>query len=144
MGRYLIIMKVRDLGWLAGLLEGEGCFRLNRGKYPVIALAMTDEDVVVKAAILMKVVVYHYRNEYRIQVYGIHAIGWMMTLYSLLCSRRKSKVAGIIKFWGEHLYTREIRYMAKCHPDKVMHSLGLCKTCYGKQWRGKQLLRRVG
>jgi len=42
-----------DVLWLAGLLEGEGSFDAHRGKYPRIRLAMTDRDVVGRAASLM-------------------------------------------------------------------------------------------
>lgn len=42
-----------DLLWLAGLLEGEGTFDAHCGKYPRIRLAMTDRDVVGRAASLM-------------------------------------------------------------------------------------------
>jgi LAGLIDADG-like domain len=38
------------LGWIAGLLEGEGCFHLERGRYPRISLQMADEDVVRRLA----------------------------------------------------------------------------------------------
>ena len=41
-----------DLIWLAGLLEGEGCFDLHRGRYPRVRLGMTDRDVVGRAATL--------------------------------------------------------------------------------------------
>ena len=46
-------MKTKELHWLAGLLEGEGCFTFNTYS-PVIMLAMTDEDEVRRAATLMK------------------------------------------------------------------------------------------
>lgn len=42
-----------DAIWLAGLLEGEGTFDAHRGKYPRIRLAMTDRDIVGRAATLM-------------------------------------------------------------------------------------------
>lgn len=42
-----------DVIWLAGLLEGEGTFDSHRGKYPRIRLAMTDRDIVGRAASLM-------------------------------------------------------------------------------------------
>ena len=35
---------IREIEWLAGLLEGEGCFSFDRR--PVIQVQMTDEDVV--------------------------------------------------------------------------------------------------
>lgn len=40
------------IAWLAGLLEGEGCFSTQRGRlsYPRVALGMTDLDIVERAA----------------------------------------------------------------------------------------------
>ena len=46
-------MSEVDLVWLAGLLEGEGTFDLQRGKYPRIRLTMTDRDIVGRAASLL-------------------------------------------------------------------------------------------
>jgi hypothetical protein len=49
----------RDLGWLAGLLEGEGCFSLihennpSKSTVPDVRVQMTDRDVVERAAELM-------------------------------------------------------------------------------------------
>lgn len=42
-----------DVIWLAGLLEGEGSFDLHRARYPRVRLAMSDRDVVGRAATLM-------------------------------------------------------------------------------------------
>jgi len=42
--------------WLAGLLEGEGCFRIHTsqtGRTSEVALSMADEDIVRRAALLM-------------------------------------------------------------------------------------------
>lgn len=48
-------MDARDLAWLAGLLEGEGCFIANKRSpgCPNVRLYMTDRDVVERAATLM-------------------------------------------------------------------------------------------
>lgn len=54
-------MNETDLAWLAGLLEGEGCFVFLRGHRPSgipnrqwrVQLTMTDRDVVERAAALM-------------------------------------------------------------------------------------------
>ena len=46
-------VPAQDLHWLAGLLEGEGSFHPgppSAPRYPVVALAMTDEDVVTRVA----------------------------------------------------------------------------------------------
>lgn len=40
------MIRLTDVAWLAGLLEGEGCIRLFQGKYPLISLGMVDGDVV--------------------------------------------------------------------------------------------------
>ena len=42
-----------DLTWLAGLVEGEGCIDLQRGRYPRLRVAMTDRDVVGRVASLL-------------------------------------------------------------------------------------------
>ena len=41
-----------ELGWLVGVLEGEGCFFLgtNKSKTPYITVSMTDEDSVCQIA----------------------------------------------------------------------------------------------
>ena len=144
------MMKRDDIIWLSGLLEGEGWFGLDHGKYPVISLKMTDEDIVVKVAAMWDVRVNCHKNYWMASIYGTNAIGWMITLYPLLGSRRKEKVASVIKFWREYTYSRAsngLRTMAKCHPDRVVHALGLCKQCYDKQCqknKEEQLLKLVG
>ena len=46
-------MDSKDLYWLAGLLEGEGCFSSHRKSgYPSIVLQSSDKDIVKRAALL--------------------------------------------------------------------------------------------
>ena len=130
------MIKRDDIIWLAGLLEGEGCFRLNDGKYPGIAVGMTDEDVIDRVADMWNVRVSHHKNLWKAQINGAYAIQWMMTLYLLLGKRRREVIAEIIKFWEEYPYSRAsngIRTMAKCHPDRVAVGLDLCHMCYQRQ-----------
>lgn len=45
--------EVCDLMWLAGLLEGEGCFTISKDgtyAYPIISVKMCDQDIVLRAA----------------------------------------------------------------------------------------------
>jgi len=44
-------MKDNELAWLAGLLEGEGCFHFTRTAYVVVS--MTDQDIIERAASFM-------------------------------------------------------------------------------------------
>ena len=137
---------VKDIIWLAGLLEGEGCFMLKNEKYPRIVLGMTDEDIIVRAATLMKSRIYLSGNMYRVQVDGVKAVAWMMTLYTLLGKRRRESISKVIKIWKARSHYKRsfnrIQSMAKCHPDKEMHALDLCNSCYCRQSREKRLLEK--
>ena len=43
-----------QLGWLAGILEGEGYFGTNgKSRTPLIRLGMTDKDVIDRAAVIL-------------------------------------------------------------------------------------------
>lgn len=52
-------MKHTDLLWLAGLLEGEGCFNIRSDNRVRIAVEMTDKDVVERVAKLFGTNVSH-------------------------------------------------------------------------------------
>ena len=141
------MIKVTDIHWLAGLLEGEGCFYLEKRRHPGISLQMGDEDIVVRAAALMKSKVNHYRNMWTTRVYGTYAIQWMMILYSCLGERRKEMITRVIQVWKENTYSaqRGMNPMATCHPDRPFYAFGLCSVCYQKRrHEKKQLLRKVG
>ncbi len=47
----MTLHEATNVAWLAGLLEGEGCFDL-KGRSPRIQLRMTDKDVMDRAATL--------------------------------------------------------------------------------------------
>ena len=95
-----------DLYWLAGLLEGEGSFtQLSKEPgVPVISLGMTDEDIVARAANLMKVS-YHTiplpsgKSRYQFMIKGRPRAGRIMsTLYPLMGERRKTQIVAALKF----------------------------------------------
>ena len=140
-------MKLTDIAWLAGLLEGEGYFALNRGKYPTITLSMTDEDIVVKAASLMGAKINRSGNLWIAHINGAYAIQWMMTLYSLLGKRRRERVFEVIRYWKEHAYSHVsngMRARATCHPDRLLAAHGMCNICYQKWYKKQQLLKKAG
>lgn len=104
-GRPLACRTV-DIYWLAGLLEGEGCF-YDKDSTTVLALGMTDADVIAKASKLLRCTS-KTRTEYRtsnckpyfrIKVQGKRAVGWMMTLYSLLGTRRREQIRAALASW---------------------------------------------
>ena len=103
------MMRASDIHWLAGLMEGEGCFTIQRtgkGYIPLlVVLAMTDIDVVERAAQMIGVRVRMYQRTskgkpiYRIQLHGPRAVQWMMTLYGLMGQRRRLRIRELLALW---------------------------------------------
>ena len=101
-----IDINIYDLCWLAGLIEGEGCFctKKNWGS-PTIVISMTDQDVVEKAAEIMGARVYGPLKtprlpQYRLVVYGSKAIQWMRILHQFMGNRRRAKIESIMENWN--------------------------------------------
>lgn len=98
-------MSTGDIRQLAGLLEGEGCFRFDGS--PRIALSMTDEDVVRWAHAVFRntaeVGSYKYKRNrkryWRTLVSSRLAAGWMMILYPLMGKRRQQQIRAVLKEW---------------------------------------------
>jgi hypothetical protein len=103
-------VSVVEISWLAGLLEGEGCFGFtNSGRTPSIWLSMTDIDVVEKVRNLVDPSrsinitddkrKENYKTMYRLTLNGTRAIQWLMTIYSLMGVRRKAKIRELLDVW---------------------------------------------
>lgn len=100
------MINAKDIYWLAGLLEGEGHFGLTGGKYPKIVLWMCDLDVIERANKLLRAADPKrvQRQPDRLPIYclclsGARAAGWMMTLYSLMGSRRQDRIRLALGTW---------------------------------------------
>lgn len=113
-------MNIKDIIWLSGLLEGEGYFMVKedssrRSKY-MIAVRMTDKDVVQKVARLFDCAVQFKRRQDRkykdiwcAEVYGDKAIAWAMTIYSLMGERRRIRIREMIAIWKQHIKYRRLK-----------------------------------
>lgn len=97
--------------WLAGILEGEGCFinrRMNTTAFVGIQLGMNDEDVVAQAADLMHSSVKekrdkrpNHKNGFVAANSGITALTTMLAIYPHMGQRRREKIKACLEFW-EH------------------------------------------
>ena len=109
-----INISIRELYWLAGLLEGEGSFMKgppSAPKRPRISLSMTDEDIVAKAASLFgcnyaKVASKRYarngwKTPYRVIVRGKRAVEFMKLLRPLMGTRRQQQIDKAIKSYDD-------------------------------------------
>lgn len=106
------MIDTKDLYWLAGLLEGEGCFDMTGGRYPRVVVMMCDLDVVERANKLLRPVVLLKERLpariqrqpdrlpiYRISLSGGRAAGWMMTLYPFMGQRRQKRIREVLSVW---------------------------------------------
>lgn len=99
------MISTPELWWLAGILEGEGCF--GPAKHTVrIQLAMCDRDVVEKVARLLGVRVTTSVDkrpgnqiQYRAYIQGHRAAAWLMTLYTMMGARRKARIRESLLWW---------------------------------------------
>lgn len=109
------MISTPEIAWVAGLLEGEASFFMS-GRSIAITINMTDRDVIGRLAGLVGGRVYGPTNRrdlerghqpiWRAQVKGPKAAGWMMTIYRLLGTRRRSQVRRALASWRAMRYVR--------------------------------------
>jgi hypothetical protein len=94
-----------DIAWLAGLFEGEGTVSIN-GRSLTVRIGMTDNDVIGRAAELMRAKIYvrrrdrtHYKPVWTAQTKGAVAAGVIMTLYPWLGIRRREQARVALAAW---------------------------------------------
>ncbi len=104
-------MNIKDIYWIAALLDGEGHFGLsNSHDYPRITLTMTDEDTVIRAKNIMnrKALIYKenrnpldWKDQYILRINSHYAVGWMMILYChpYMSDRRKEQIRQVLSTW---------------------------------------------
>lgn len=113
-------MTTAELAWVAGIVEGEGCFSMDTrqarkkgGKvYINIRVAMVDEDVVRKlhkisgVGTVLGPILSPSRAEHNYQPLYIWAVqkqkdaaALMMTLYPLMGIRRQAKITECLAAW---------------------------------------------
>lgn len=100
------MIRTTEIAWVAGLLEGEGSFLVS-GRSIAVMVRMCDRDVIERAGQLLNGYIYgplkrqtpHYQPQFRAQVKGPAAAGWMMTLYPLLGVRRRDQVRTALRQW---------------------------------------------
>ena len=94
----------RDLHWLVGILEGEGCFDLHRNRYPRIRVAMTDRDIVGRVASLfgssIRLSLRRFNQPtWHAEIQGERAAEIMEAILPHMGARRSQKIAQILAKW---------------------------------------------
>lgn len=142
-------MKNFEIAWLAGLLEGEGCFynyRSSSGKIDIrIELGMTDFDVVDRVAVLFREVFNRqcsvkirskkppHKTMYKVTICGYAAERVMRAILPFMGKRRSARIMGLLGAWDARVVrAREHRLAPECHPEKKHHASGLCVLCHSR------------
>jgi len=132
-------MNTRDLAWLAGILEGEGYFGTpGKKSQSVIKLAMSDEDVIRRAAALMGTKVYSYlpvgerrKVMWNTTAYSSKAASWMMTLWPFIGHRRQKRILEALTVWRSQRLHQPSQQIIQCfHTQRQVYALGMCSPCY--------------
>ena len=106
-----------------------------------IAIQMTDEDTVVKAAKLLNGKVYGPHGPYgvsklsiwQVTIFGQRAAEWMMTIFPLMSIRRQTKIKELLTIWKTQPVMQAGR-SALCHPDRPRYAKNKCMVCYNKEY----------
>jgi len=124
-------MHPRELGWLAGFLEGEGSFSGPRGNTRVVAWQVQAEPLEHVQRLIGGKIRYLRRHTAKAAhsdvhtwwITGPHARGVMMTVYSLMSPKRQGQILEALAYWRAaipqgkvtecihgHMYTPENTY----------------------------------
>lgn len=92
------------IAWLTGLCEGEAWFGWS--DRPCIEVEMTDRDVIEIVAELFDRKVqarparsHKWKPTFRVCIRGKDAVGWMLTMYAGLRTRRRAQIRGVLTRW---------------------------------------------
>ncbi len=103
-------MTTTDWAWVAGLLEGEGCFSFTgAGRFPRITLQMTDEDIIKRVADYFDVSYGHrpaktskHKDVYQLAITKTSKlIDCYTNLYPFLGKRRRQKLDLFYDIWRQ-------------------------------------------
>lgn len=148
-------MRTAKLTYMAGLLEGEGCFSINRNT-PAIIIGMTDEDIVERVCNSFsstlrgpKRMKGSRKDVWVTSIHGSNAVGWMMTLFTLLGRRRQRRIREILSIWrkarpGSKHRTHCLRgHVFDDENTRFYRGKRHCRTCAREHMRAKRSKNNV-
>lgn len=91
--------NMTDLHWAAGFLEGEGHFAFNSG--PIVSANQKGKETLVRLQKMFGGSIGKHATDgcYYWKRSGPYAVGIMMTLYSLMSTRRKEQIKDALTEW---------------------------------------------
>jgi hypothetical protein len=102
-------MAKHELWWVAGLLEGEGCFGTQKSGYVTIQVQTADREVIEKLVEFtglghvsgpFKTRAAHHAPMYGWHPSGANAVALIELVYPLLSSRRQARIDETLVLWS--------------------------------------------
>ena len=120
-------MKLRDgILWAAGFLEGEGCFSSSRTTPAVTAVQVQESPLLRLKELfggtirMLRVKNPKHSDHYRWEAGGSRAAGVMLTVYTLMSSKRRFQIDKSITRWknapGSNAHNRVKTHCPQGHP----------------------------
>ena len=109
-------MRSVDIHWIAGFIEGEGCFcnrEKGRGGAQIVTVQKDVEPVLklydLVGGSLRRIVKKNGKMYWKHSLCGADAIGLMMTLYVLMSKRRQATIQHELARWNQIKHLKPIR-----------------------------------
>jgi len=121
----MISKTVEEIYWIAGLLEGEGCFYSNSPYSCAITIQITDKDVIYKIASILggtgnvrepdisKSTGFNKKQVYSYSIFGILAVDWMRLILPIMGERRKTKILELLSNFDNRPITGDLRIICR-------------------------------
>lgn len=146
-------VRLEDIYWTAGFLEGEACFLKTGGSISVVCSQVQKEPIDRLNGFFPGSVLYLQRNNpkhnnfYRWSVYGEFAEHLMKLIYPIMSPKRQAKINELLSWYstlpgknyarsgrkfcrnGEHPWTEENTFVKKGSVTKSGKEIRCCRIC---------------
>jgi hypothetical protein len=146
-----------NIAWLAGLIEGEGCFYIQPGRTgsSLIKVQMTDEDVIRKCERIAGCGVItgpHHRVAGQKAVWtwtvarGKHVLALAYAIYPFMCSRRQAKLVTLVDrlkamkkpLDRQRRHGTYSKYARGCRCDECKQAASIYRKAWWPKWQAKR------
>ena len=141
------MLSTNDIYWIAGFLEGEGCFTNGKERSTIVQASQKEREPLDHiASLLGGKIGYNKKGFYKWYMSGSRAIGVMFTVFLLMSSRRKGQIEKAVKAWKAR--TNHGWYKTKCkngHEFDMVNGQGrrMCRQCFRSYDRDRKRLLRL-
>src|ERR1700733_8067762 len=119
------MMTPEETAWCAGVLESEGCFHLQEGRYPRVRVMMTDRDVLERLRLLvsgkpLRVIPKrqaHHKQAWQLDICTSQkAANLMQLVRPWMGKRRTARIDECLAAWSKHAASKAVSTRASVGP----------------------------